>query len=96
MVRYLDHPFFFVAAEVPVYLLSNTGSVTGEGGFMKLLGDTMNMAMEQAAKGGADKKFSKHFRLPNFAHAGTVHPGFVTVWLPKMPPNSNRTISFAL
>ncbi|XP_020966866.1 putative receptor-like protein kinase At4g00960 isoform X2 [Arachis ipaensis] len=67
MVRYSDQPFFSVAAEVPVYSLSNTGNVPDESHFMTVLGDTMNSAAEQAAKGGADKKFgTKEANISSF------------------------------
>ncbi|XP_015941426.1 cysteine-rich receptor-like protein kinase 25 [Arachis duranensis] len=67
MVRYSDQPFFSVAAEVPVYSLSNTGNVPDESHFMTVLGDTMNSVAEQAAKGGADKKFgTKEANISSF------------------------------
>ncbi|KAJ1423780.1 Serine-threonine/tyrosine-protein kinase, catalytic domain [Sesbania bispinosa] len=58
MIRYSYQSFFSIAAEVPVYVLMNTASVSEQSRFMELLSNTMNSVAVKAANGGADKKFA--------------------------------------
>lgn len=71
MIRYSNLSFFNVAAEGPVFALTNTGSVMDQNRFMQLLADTMNAAVVEAVKGGGDKKFGT--KKANFSSFQTLY-----------------------
>ncbi|KAI4298632.1 hypothetical protein L6164_032167 [Bauhinia variegata] len=58
MLRYSNQSFFSVPSSVPMVFLFNTANVSEQTRFNQLLGDTIKQAANQAANGGADKKFA--------------------------------------